>query len=141
MKRFQRNNIFIGIFLFSIFCCAQINPTQNLKDLPAFNKTLQQTSYKPAKLGKHVLSSPTSFVSVYTLYPGSLKENIQRLANQFGWTTVKWLAPYDYQWTGTTAVTATNLNQLLQKILPDFPLQAVFYQGNHILVIRARNIS
>ncbi len=76
----------------------------------------------------------------FTLYPGSLKYNITQLGKQFGWRRVVWQPDYDFQWVGKTRVAASSLRAILTKVLKDYPLQAIFYQGNHVLVIAPRNI-
>lgn len=76
-----------------------------------------------------------------TFYPGSLKENIQRVAKECGWQVVIWKTPYDYNWVGTTHFADSYLPDILHKVLDSLPLQAIFYEGNHILVIAPRNIS
>ncbi|MCH9770779.1 MAG: toxin co-regulated pilus biosynthesis Q family protein [Gammaproteobacteria bacterium] len=71
---------------------------------------------------------------------GSMRMNIQRLAKIYGWPTVVWSLPNDYNWLGKTRVHANSLPSLLRHILTGYPLQAVFYQGNHILVIKPRTL-
>jgi len=88
---------------------------------------------------RHTTVKPTYKVST-TLYPGSLKNNITRIAAYYGWKNVVWSAPDDYNWVGTTRVRAANLQGILRKVLKDFPLQAVFYEGNHVLVITPRTL-
>jgi len=63
-----------------------------------------------------------------------------RLGMKLGWPEVIWKAPNDYQWTGKTRVHATNFSEGLGEILKDYPLQADFYDGNHILVIIPRTL-
>ncbi len=75
----------------------------------------------------------------FIFYPGSLKQNIQRVAKDFGWPIV-WKPENDYQWVGTARLASNSLPFILDKILRNFPLQAIFYSGNHILVITPRNI-
>lgn len=74
-----------------------------------------------------------------TLYPGSLKENVERIAAHYGWHQVVWDAP-DYQWVGHAQIQGDNLSSVLRQLLADFPLQAVFYQGNHVLYIHPRTL-
>lgn len=75
-----------------------------------------------------------------TVYPGSLKKNIERIAAQFGWTQVVWNVPNDYQWVGQTNIRADKLPGLFTKLLKNYPVQAVFYKGNHILAISPRTL-
>ncbi|MCH9743799.1 MAG: toxin co-regulated pilus biosynthesis Q family protein [Gammaproteobacteria bacterium] len=75
------------------------------------------------------------------IYPGSLKNNITRIASGFGWDQVVWKLPSDYQWVGKTRIVAHNMQGIFQKLLSDYPVQAVFYRGNHILLIRPRTLS
>ena len=75
-----------------------------------------------------------------TIYPGSLKSNIERAAHELGWSQVVWNLPNDYRWTGVTVVRAGNLQDLLNQLLRDYPMQAVFYLGNHVLVIQPRTL-
>lgn len=77
----------------------------------------------------------------YRFIPGSLKENIVHLAKQLGWSTVIWQPSYDYQWVGISHFSQKNLKEILNEVLEHFPLQAIFYEGNHVLVITPRNIS
>lgn len=74
------------------------------------------------------------------LSSGSLKYNIVQIANRYGWNNVIWQVPDDYTWVGRTRVTANSLPGLFNKILNNYPLQAQFYQGNHVLVIAPRNL-
>jgi Toxin co-regulated pilus biosynthesis protein Q len=74
------------------------------------------------------------------VYPGSLKENIQRIAAHYGWHQVVWDAPQDYRWFGYAQIQGENLSSVLRQLLADYPLQAVFYQGNHVLYIHPRTL-
>ena len=74
------------------------------------------------------------------LYPGSLKTNVLRLSRAYGWKHIIWLSQDDYHWIGKVRVAANNLPDILGKILSDYPLQANFYEGNHVLVIKPRTI-
>lgn len=77
---------------------------------------------------------------VIELYTGSLQENIERIAKQHGWYNVVWDIPNDYQWVGNTRLMADNLQDAFTKVLQGYPVQAVFYQGNHVLLIRPRTL-
>lgn len=73
-----------------------------------------------------------------TVYSGSLKANIERIAGQFGWHQVIWHSPDDYHWVGTVQVGGASVVDIFRQVLKDYPLQARFYQGNHIVVIVPR---
>ncbi len=75
-----------------------------------------------------------------TIYPGSLKGNIQRLARYFGWPQMVWNTQEDFRWVGKTIIQANNFSGILQRLLQSYPLQATFYRGNHVLVINPRTI-
>ena len=74
------------------------------------------------------------------IYSGSLKDNITRLAQHYGWQNVVWAVPHDYEWVGKTDINAQNFPDLLRQLLRNYPLQAVFYRGNHVLLVRARTL-
>lgn len=74
------------------------------------------------------------------VYPGSLQSNIRRIAGKYGWHRVVWALPEDYRWVGKTRISAQGLFGILEKLLKDYPLQAKFYEGNHVLVIIPRTI-
>jgi hypothetical protein len=77
---------------------------------------------------------------VVTMVPGSLKQNIVRIGHQYGWRTVVWNVPEDYIWVGRATVRGDSLSSIMMRILVDYPLQAQFYQGNHVLAIVPRNL-
>lgn len=74
------------------------------------------------------------------VYPGSLRMNIERIAGKYGWHRVVWSLSEDYRWVGKTRIAAHGLTGILSKLLQDYPLQAQFYDGNHVLVITPRTI-
>lgn len=71
---------------------------------------------------------------------GSLKHIVTRIAHNHGWYTVEWNSPNDYLWVGKTRITAANLPGVFDKLLSDYPVQAQFYQGNHVLAIEPRTL-
>lgn len=85
----------------------------------------------------HIVKTHTRMV---TVYPGSLKQNIVRLSQSYGWQHIIWLPNADYHWIGKVRVAANNLPDILRQILSDYPLQADFYMGNHVLVIEPRTL-
>ncbi len=86
---------------------------------------------------QHKKYTEAHFVAVY---PGSLKANVLRLARVYGWKQFIWLPAEDYHWIGNVRINAKDLPSVLGKILENYPLQANFYAGNHVLVIKPRTI-
>ncbi len=77
----------------------------------------------------------------FEVYPGSLKANVTRIANLNGWHKVIWTMPYDYKWVASeTRFVAPSLAQGFEQLLAPYPVQAIFYKGNHVLVLKARNV-
>ena len=74
------------------------------------------------------------------IYSGSLRTNITRIARAHGWKRVVWNVPNDYRWLGDTQLRAHNLPGILGQLLQDYPLQAIFYRGNHVLEIVPRTL-
>lgn len=72
------------------------------------------------------------------VYEGSLKNNVERIAREHGWCKVVWNVPVDYRWVGTAKVTGTCLNQVMDVILQQFPLEITFYQANHVVAVTPR---
>lgn len=66
---------------------------------------------------------------------GSLKENIERIMCGYHWRVI-WKAPYDYNFDGR--ITGSSLQNVLEKLLEPFPLQAQMYMSNRIVAIVAR---
>ena len=91
-----------------------------------------------AMVTKHTVK-PKSLAGV-EMYPGSLKENIERIAAHYGWHQVVWDASQDFLWVGRAHIQGEDLTEVLRKLLADYPLQAIFYQGNHVLYIHQRTL-
>ena len=75
-----------------------------------------------------------------TLVPGALRAQLTDIAQQWGWQQVVWRVPHDYQWYGHVQFKAKTLFALYSKLLAPYPIQAVFYQGNHVLVFVPRYV-
>lgn len=73
------------------------------------------------------------------LRPGSLKANVIRILRSAGWTTIIWDLPYDYNWVGSARIVRPSVQAVLQTVLADYPLQAAFYEMNHVVVIQAKS--
>lgn len=102
-----------------------LTPSAGVIDMPAYPKNAI------------VRQKPLATIEVY---PGSLKENIERIAAHYGWHQVVWDAPQDFTWVGHAQIQGANLASVLNQLLDDYPLQAVFYQGNHVLYIHPRTL-
>lgn len=112
--------------------------------MPKFNFFMPKQSIlqHPVHQHFHHYSSHHHMTSVHYIevYPGSLKSNIVRLSRAYGWKHIIWQSQDDYHWIGKVRVAANNLPDILRKLLSDYPLQANFYDGNHVLVIKPRTI-
>lgn len=69
---------------------------------------------------------------------GSLKGNVEKIVRQGGWGEPIWRPGYDYNWIGNVTITGQNVQDVLAKLLEPYPLQAVFYQSNHVVAIQPR---
>lgn len=75
---------------------------------------------------------------VVTVHTGSLKINIQKIARQGGWHNLVWRPNYDFQWLGNVTITGRNVQDVMAKLLEPYPLQAVFYEANHVVAVVPR---
>ena len=78
-----------------------------------------------------------AFTYSLTLLPGTIKENIERIMANKAWKVI-WVSEYDYPVIGSATFTGTNLEDVLSKILINYPLQATFYEKNHVMTIQSR---
>lgn len=111
--------------------------------MPKFNFFMPQqsllTHQRPIDKS-HPSADAHASLHYVTLYPGSLKNNLVRIARAYGWKHIIWNSSEDYHWIGKIRVAANNLPDILRKLLKDYPLQANFYDGNHVLVIQPRTL-
>ena len=103
--------------------------------------TISTTDAVPSAASTTTAVDPSSFNYTVTLTRGSLKATIIRLAKQFGWKIVVWHVPNDYTWVGNVTVHGKDLPDIFNQILTNYPVQAVFYQGNHVLLVIPRTLS
>lgn len=66
---------------------------------------------------------------------GSLKENLERIMSLYHWRVI-WKAPYDYNFDGK--ITGSSLQNVVEKLLKPFPVQAVMYMSNRTLAVVPR---
>ena len=76
----------------------------------------------------------------FYMQTGSLRTNVKRIATRYGWYHVVWGVPNDYDWLGKTRIHGISLADAFAKMLDRYPLQAVFYHGNHVLAIMPRTL-
>ncbi len=150
----QSRKLYKWLIAFTIVSCFAGGPTpiavkhpKHMPNapMPAFNFFTPQQSilrHKHVTLKKMAYHHKTHAKKRYhaEVYPGSLKLNVVRLARAYGWKHIIWESPDDYHWIGKVRVAARDLPDILKKILEDYPIQANFYEGNHVLVIVPRTI-
>ncbi len=93
----------------------------------------------PTVLAKPVPPPPPPMFTVVAM-PGSLKENVERIVAQSHWGTVVWNLPIDYNWNGTMTITAPDVQGAIAQLLANYPVQATFYDKNHIVSVEARRV-
>lgn len=72
------------------------------------------------------------------VYSGSLRNNIKRILTRFGWKRLVWYPNYDFRWVGSVTMHGASVQDIIGQLLVDYPLQAVFYRGNRVVVIKTR---
>ncbi len=75
---------------------------------------------------------------VIVVYEGSLKNNVERILRENGWSNVVWKLPVDYRWVGTARITGPTLMSVMDTLLSSFPLEITFYYANHVVTITQR---
>lgn len=81
---------------------------------------------------------PVVPMMIYTVKPGSLKKNVETIVGQSHWGSVVWNLPFDYNWVGTTTLRAPDVQGILAQLLKPYPVEAVFYEQNHVVSVVAR---
>lgn len=109
-------------------------PTKS-KFFSSEKKTNQQFMYR--HIHRHV--KHTGLITATTT-PGTIRDNVEHIAHQYGWQQVIWSSCKNFRWVSKTRITAPDLKGIMRKLLEGYPLQAVFYNGNHVLVIRPRTL-
>lgn len=97
----------------------------------------QEREYPEHEYRRHYVHAKVMDV---TIYPGSLRDNIKRIAAQFGWHQVVWDVENDYDWVGKTHLEDCTLREALKRILRNYPLHAFIYEGNHVIAIEPRTL-
>lgn len=95
------------------------------------------TVTKPTRLYPKSYKFDEPEAPVYALsIHGSIKDNLERIMKRYRWRVI-WRAPYDYNFDGR--VTGSNLNNVVEKLLQPFPLQAVMYMSNRTMAVYPRD--
>lgn len=93
----------------------------------------------PSDIREHKQEQAHHAAKPIVLVTGSLRDNVTRIAAEYGWHKVVWQPDHDYRWVGRVSLQPSSMQSVFTRILEGYPLQAVFYKGNHVLVIKARN--
>ena len=102
-------------------------------------KTNYSIPTKPINSDRSAISSTSTTTSYHAqLQAGSLRENIKRAGEEGHWGQVVWSLAYDYYWPSDITLSSHSLQELLNKILEDYPLKAEVYPKNHVVVITHR---
>lgn len=117
----------------------QTPPKAGVIDMPAVQAVPVKEVSPEVNYPKNVIARQKPLSSIEVI-PGSLKDNVERIAAHYGWRQVVWDAPQDYKWVGRAKIQGENLQSILGQLLADYPLQAIFYQGNHVLYIHPRTL-
>ncbi len=131
------------VLMVSVLIAPQAYAAVQLPSPTMHANTVQPAPMRPApqRIQKTLTPIPTHFQISAVMEQGSLQDDIRNLAKQYGWSQVVWDVSNDYEWTGTVNISASNFHALLEKVLQHYPLQAIFYRGNHVLVITSRTPS
>lgn len=119
------------------FGLALAKPPQEIT-FPMQNQGKTSPQPRPIKI-RTVVAKPRPQV-VVTFYPGSLRTNIARIAKAHHWRRIIWLPSDDYNWVGQVTVRANSVPDAFRQVLTNYPLQAVFYTRNRVLVIQPRTL-
>ena len=84
------------------------------------------------------VTTETQMPIMFNVETGSLRANVQRITRQAGWENSVWKMPYDFKWVGNVTITANDIQGALTKLLEPYPVQAVFYNANHVVAIVSR---
>ncbi len=103
----------------------------------------EQLSNPPESYVKIVPSSKRLIFNACKLsqrYPSgtSLKHVIASLVKSCGWNTLIWEFDFDYHLVGDVDIRTNNIADALTQLLANYPLQAIFYDGNKVVKIQIR---
>lgn len=148
MKNFLRIKKFCTALLcVSLFAMAG-NDGHSLVPVSVAPSTTSQSTNSPTPPASTVTTLAPAIASApnppkdytVTLTRGSLRATVERLAKQFGWNIVVWRVPNDYVWVGNITIHGKDLPDIFNQILVNYPVQAIFYKGNRVLLVVPRTL-
>ena len=125
----MKRNLFLIVTLFFSFSIFANGVSQTNSNSVSSNTTTEATNTTPS-----VAEQPTRSITV-TIEAGSLRANLRRLAQQFGWNKLIWKVPNDYTIPSPFKITSTSFANIVSQLLTDLPVKAVFYEANKTIVI------
>lgn len=115
--------------------CAAATPCQSK---PVTSKPLATTSTKATTVRPAAPTPRPTPLTPYYVTTGSLRDNVNHMVAQSGWGRVIWDVPYDYRWVGDITIHALSIQDALSQLLDQYPVQAIFYEENHVVDIVPR---
>ncbi len=115
-------------------------PKQKMLPKPTITATCGKGDCTPPlpKAPVRVVHAPVHHDLRVNLYTGSLKNNVESIVRRSHWGRVIWTLPYDFKWVGNINMTGPDAMSILAQLLKPYPVQAVFYDKNHVVAIVAR---
>lgn len=71
------------------------------------------------------------------VYPGTLKTNLERIMKNSPYKLL-WKSNYDYRVISQATIRGKNFDDALNKLLMNYPVEAIFYEQNDIMTIVPR---
>ena len=103
-------------------------------------QSIEEAEFSYAKISpspRKLILNPCSLSHKYVTTL-SLKNVISDLTSHCGWKTLVWDLDFDYHLAGDVTIRANNIADALAQLLANYPLQAVFYDGNKVVKIQPR---
>jgi hypothetical protein len=94
-----------------------------------------------ASAQRHIPSPIFGQTTEFRMHTGPLRPQLQAMAKRWGWNHMVWNVQNDYQWYGEVVLRNRYIVPIMAEVLRRYPIQAVFYGGNHVLVMVPREVS
>lgn len=127
-------------WLYALIHIALIFNTQVILANQGADKNVEEAESSYAKIlpsPKKLILNPCKISHKYVITM-SLKNVISHLTSNCGWKTLIWDFDFDYHLAGDVTIRANNIADALAQLLANYPLQAVFYDGNKVVKIQPR---